>query len=96
MITRAMGGTVHVTAVLLTASGTTAAGRLAGREIGSQLGAHLARSATMAEHLHAAAAHVHRVATDDRTVADIAAQVIKLTGWAIPSNHPHHGPRLEY
>jgi hypothetical protein len=92
MITRAMGGTVRVTAVLLTARDVTAAGRLAGREIGSQLDAHLARGAVMAAHLHAAAPDdVHRVPTDDRAVTDIATEIIRAANWTVPDTLP--GPR---
>ena len=87
MITRAMGGTVRVTAVLLTANDATAARRLAAREIGSQLDAHLVRSSSMARHLETTApGHVRRVATDDRTVAGIATEIIAAAGWAAPAD----------
>jgi hypothetical protein len=56
--------------------------RLAQREIGTALDWHLERSALMARRLdNRAPGWVHRVATDERAVADIAAEVISLTGW---------------
>jgi hypothetical protein len=87
MITRAMGGTVRVTAILLTAHDTTAAHRLTVREIGCQLDAHLARGTAMARHLATTApGHVRRVATDNRTVTDIATEIIAATSWATPAD----------
>lgn len=94
LIARAMGGTIRVIAVLLTADDTTARRRLGGREIGSQLDAHLERSAAMARHLEAAAPHdVLRVPTDDRPVTEIASEIITATGWPA---QPAHNSRLEY
>jgi hypothetical protein len=82
MVRRALGGEVAITGVLLTAGDATILGRLGQREIGSALGAHLERSATAARHLEETAGDaVHRVPTDDRTVADIAAEIVGLTGW---------------
>lgn len=82
LVIGAMGGDVATTGVLLTAEDATANARLRGREIGSQYEAHVARSAVAARHLAAAApAWVHRVATDDRSVIEVAAQVVRLTGW---------------
>jgi hypothetical protein len=81
-LTEAMGDRPAVTAVLLTASDATARARLARREIGGALDAHVARGAAAARQLDAVAPRwVHRVATDDRSVTDIAAEVIRLTGW---------------
>ena len=81
-LTAAMGDDPQVTGVLLTCSDTTARQRLAQREIGSALDWHVERSAQMARRLdRQAPAWVHRVATDARTVADIAAEVISLTAW---------------
>jgi hypothetical protein len=78
----ALGGAARVTAVLLTATDSTARERLAGREIGSELEAHVERSGRAARRLEAEApASVHRVATDGRTVVDIAREVVALTGW---------------
>jgi hypothetical protein len=52
------------------------------REIGSQLDAHLHRSATMATHLDSAApADAVRIATDGRPVGEIAREVVTATGW---------------
>lgn len=71
------------TAVLLTASDATARHRLARREIGTALLDHVERGDRAARELAAATpAWVHRVATDDRPVADIAAEVIALAGWS--------------
>ena len=81
-LTAAMGDDPQVTGMLLTCSDATARRRLAQREIGSALDWHVERSAQMARRLdRRAPAWVHRVATDGRTVADIATEVISLTGW---------------
>jgi hypothetical protein len=78
----AMGDRPRVTAVLLTCSDATARRRLAQREIGTALDWHLERSAQMARRLDKhTPGWAHRVATDCRVVADIAAEVITLTGW---------------
>jgi hypothetical protein len=82
-LTVAMGDDPRVTGVLLTCSDATARQRLAQREIGSALNSHVERSAQMARMLdRGAPAWVHRVATDARTVADIASEVISLTAWS--------------
>jgi hypothetical protein len=81
-LTAAMGDDPVVTGVLLTCSDATARQRLAQREVGSALDSHVERSAQMARRLdRGAPAWVHRVGTDGRTVADIAAEVISLTAW---------------
>jgi gluconate kinase len=81
-LTAALDGEVDAVGVLLTADDATAASRLAGREIGSGLAESVARSAAAAPRLEAEAADaVHRVATDGRTVADVAAEVVALSGW---------------
>jgi hypothetical protein len=81
-LTAAMGDNPQVTAVLLTCSDATARQRLALREIGSGLESHVERSGLMARRLDRAAPDwVHRVTTDGRTVTDIAAEIIALTGW---------------
>jgi hypothetical protein len=68
--------------VLLTADDAVAAERLTGREIGSDLAAHIERSKTAAAHLDEhAPAWVHRVATDGRPVPEIAKEIVELTGW---------------
>ncbi|MBF4631030.1 adenylyl-sulfate kinase [Clavibacter michiganensis subsp. phaseoli] len=81
-LTSALGGEVDAVGVLLTADDATAAARLAGREIGSGLAEAIERSATAAPQLEAGADRsVHRVATDGRAVAEIAAEVVGLSGW---------------
>ena len=79
----AMGDNPKVTAVLLTASDETARQRLAGREIGSAYEWHVTRSDRAAVELEAEAPPwVHRVLTDGRSVRELAAEIIALTGWA--------------
>lgn len=81
-LTAAMGDDPSVTAVLLTSSDATARERLTRREIGSALRQHVERSDAAARSLEALAPpSVHRVATDGRTVHDVAAQILALTGW---------------
>lgn len=81
-LTAAMGDGPELTAVLLTCTDATARERLAGREIGTALDWHVERSDLMARELdRGAPGWVHRVATDGRPVAGIAADVIRLTGW---------------
>jgi hypothetical protein len=78
-----MGDSPRVTAVLLTADDRTARQRLARREIGTALQRHVERSALAARDLDERSPDwVHRVATDGRLVADIATDVITITGWA--------------
>jgi hypothetical protein len=82
-LTAAMGDDPRVTGVLLTCTDGTARGRLGQREIGTALDGHIERSAMMAARLDAHAPRwVHRVATDGRPVADIAAEIIGLADWA--------------
>jgi hypothetical protein len=82
-LTTAMGDDPRVTAVLLTADDRTARQRLARREIGTALDLHVERSDRAARELEELSpAWVHRIATDGRPVADLAAQIIDLTGWA--------------
>ncbi|MCL2515006.1 MAG: AAA family ATPase [Microbacteriaceae bacterium] len=82
VLAAALGGEVRATRVLLTAADETARARLAGREIGSAFAEHVERSIAAARELEARAdASVHRVATDGRSVAEIAAEIIALTGW---------------
>ena len=81
-LTTAMDDSPQVTAVLLTCSDATARQRLSQREIGSELNWHIERSDLMARRLDKRAPDwVHRVTTDNRTVADIATEVKALTGW---------------
>ncbi|MEV8452046.1 hypothetical protein AB0467_04285 [Streptomyces sp. NPDC052095] len=82
MFERAMGPDVRLVRVLLTASDATAYDRLAGREIGSGLEYEVANSRRRARLLEKdVPADTVRVATDGRTVADIAAEVVGATGW---------------
>ena len=82
-LTRAMGDSPRVTAVLLTSGDATARQRLARREIGTALQRHIERSDIAARELDdATPSWVHRVATDARPVADIAGEIIELTGWS--------------
>ncbi|MEV0839329.1 hypothetical protein AB0I55_07190 [Actinocatenispora sera] len=82
LIRRATGA-ARCIGVLLTASDTTTLGRLAAREIGSELDLHTHRSAQMADRLdREAPSWVHRVPTDGRTVTDIATEIIGITTWS--------------
>jgi hypothetical protein len=83
MIQRAMGGgEISTTCVLLTAEEATVRERLAGREIGSQLDAHIERSLLMARHLsEEAPADTVRISTDLRSVQDIALHMLQTAGW---------------
>ncbi len=75
---------LEVRAVLLTAGDDVVAERLTRREIGSGLEEHISRSAAMAPQLESGApSWVHRVTTDDRPVADIAAEILALSGWPV-------------
>ena len=81
-MTRALGGRVRFVGVLLTAEDDTAAGRLAAREIGGGLTWHLDRGRRAALWLETQAPQwVARVPTDRRRIAEIALEVIGLTGW---------------
>ncbi|MFB6549969.1 AAA family ATPase [Streptomyces sp. NPDC056405] len=83
MFERAMGADVRIVRVLLTASDATAGERLAGRELGSELDHELKGSIRKARLLdERAPADVLRVATDGRSVVDIAREVLTATGWA--------------
>ncbi len=82
MITRSMGGSVAVRAVLLTAAHDTVRTRLEHREVGSALAVHLDRSRTRAAQLdRAAGADVVRLVTDARSVREVAADVVTASGW---------------
>ena len=83
LVTRALGE-VRLHGVLLTASERTRMSRLSQREIGSELDRHLVSSRRMADYLQDHAPEwVTRVPTDDRTVTEIAREVIGLSGWAM-------------
>lgn len=78
----AMGDDPRIVPVLLTCMDATAAQRLGGREIGQELEQHVEASRRMAAVLtDGVEATTARIATDERTVADIAADVIACTGW---------------
>ena len=77
----AMGDEPSALGVLLTAGDETADARLATRESGAELTTHVERSMRRARELDAAPASVYRVATDRRSVDEIAAEVLALTGW---------------
>ena len=82
LVTEALGK-VRLSGVLLTASEATRIDRLASREIGTDFDRHLASTRRMAELLeHKSPDWVVRVGTDQRTVAMIAEDVIKKSGWA--------------
>lgn len=81
-LVQVMGDSPEMTAVLLTASDATVLERLRRREIGGGLDAHIERSTAAARHLdEAAPAWVRRIVTDDRTVSEIAADVMAASGW---------------
>ncbi|MFD9910003.1 hypothetical protein [Streptomyces sp. NPDC059063] len=86
IFTEALGSAAHgaprLIRVLLTATDATVEQRLKGRELGSELAQQLRRSAYMARHLDARVPEdTHRVPTDDRTVGEVAAAVLRATGW---------------
>jgi hypothetical protein len=78
----AMGDSPRIIAVLLTAGDATARQRLARREIGTALQQHVERSDRAARELdQLSPPWVHRIPTDGRPVAEVAAELIALTGW---------------
>jgi Adenylylsulphate kinase len=82
-LSAAMGDEPRITAVLLTATDETSSARLSGRIQGSDLQEHLDRSHAAARELDLLTPPwVHRHATDNRSVKDIAADLLPLTGWA--------------
>ncbi|KOX13949.1 AAA family ATPase [Nocardiopsis sp. NRRL B-16309] len=83
MFRRALGpGPLRFTLVLLTAGEEVVRERLARRETGSQLPAHIERSRRMAARLAAEAPDgTVRVATDGLTVAQVAARVAAAAAW---------------
>ncbi|MFI8325505.1 AAA family ATPase [Streptomyces sp. NPDC085529] len=90
MFRRAMGAEVRLVRVVLTASDATARERLTGREQGSELDRELESSARKARILEEQAPlDTVRVATDGRTVVDLAREVVAATGWlATTSGRP--------
>ena len=83
----ALGTAIRPFGVLLTATDATAAQRLAQREIGTALAEHIERSNLAAARLDAART-VYRVATDHRSVADIASEILAAAGWT-DRGHPN-------
>lgn len=83
LITTAMGGRTRVVGALLTCTDETAGQRLQSREIGSTLDWHLTRSAIVGRELAEVTLPpwAVRVRTDERTVTDIAREIVMLTGW---------------
>lgn len=80
----ALGDEPRITAVLLTATDETSSARLRGRIQGSDFQEHLNRSNTAAGELeHRTPPWVHRVPTDNRSVQDIAADLLPLIGWTV-------------
>jgi len=88
-LVEAMGDDPLVVGVLLTATDATARARLGGREIGSALDLHVERSNRAAVELEELApSWVHRVGTDGHGVAEVALEVLGLTGWLMASPEP--------
>ena len=83
-VVTAIGSPTRLIRVLLTATDATAAQRLGQRERGTELAIHLERSARAAARLDAEVrADVVRIATDSRSVAHIAADIVSATGWLV-------------
>jgi len=79
-LTAALGEDVRAFGVLLTASDESAAERLAQREIGTALEEHIERSNRAAVRLDDESTVV-RIATDDRSVTEVASDVLAAAGW---------------
>lgn len=93
MFRRAMGDGVRLVRVLLTATDETAGQRLTGRELGSELEHEMRNSARKARLLEERApADVLHVATDGRSVIDIATELVAATGWAVNRAGVSGGP----
>ncbi|MFI1330920.1 hypothetical protein ACH4U7_12380 [Streptomyces sp. NPDC020845] len=91
MFQRAMGAGVRIVRVLLTASDATAHERLTCRELGSELEHELKSSARKARMLdEQAPADTVRVATDGRSVVEIASDVVGATGWLTGADGSAH------
>jgi hypothetical protein len=82
-VSRAMDSSdIEVTHILLTAEEATVRERLAQREIGCQLQAHIERSLRMAQYLdERAPVGTVRIPTDGRSVQDIAMRVVEAADW---------------
>lgn len=78
----AMGDEPRITAVLLTATDETSSARLKGRIQGSDFQEHLDRSSATARELELLTPRwVHRCSTDNRSVQDIAGDLLPVAGW---------------
>lgn len=88
-LTAALGGETHAFAVLRTSSDAAAAQRLAQRESGTALTEHIDRSNRAARRLDTVGEAVLRVATDGRTVEDIARDVLVSAGWLDARSDDH-------
>jgi hypothetical protein len=76
-------GADRLTLVGLSASQRTLGERVGRREIGSAHDGQLARTLLQASELaREAAPHTPVIETDERTVPDIAAEIVELVGWA--------------
>lgn len=81
-LTTAMGDDPKVSGVLLTSSDAVAEQRLVQREMGGGLDHAVGRSREAALDLEASApAEVTRLNTDGRSATQLAAEIIRLTGW---------------
>lgn len=81
-LTAAVDEDAQVTAVLLGADADSVLERLSARERGSELAVHLERSAARRAELEdRAPGWVTRVDTTGRTVGEVAADVVAITGW---------------
>lgn len=77
-------GQVRMQGFLLTATESTRIVRLTQREIGTDLDRHVRVGAATAHYLRANAPDwVRRIATDDRSVEQIAATIISAAGWDV-------------
>ncbi|MDT0343653.1 ATP-binding protein [Streptomyces litchfieldiae] len=82
MFERVLGADARIIRVLLTASDETVVERLKGRELGSRLERELETSAVKGPMLEERVPPgTIRVATDGRSVVDIAAEVAAASGW---------------
>ncbi|WP_349318965.1 ATPase [Mycolicibacterium canariasense] len=85
-IIAAMGDRPRVVPVLLTCTDATATHRLRQRETGTGFNRHRGSSQQMATTLAAGINDdVHLIATDDRSVCDVAADVLACTPWRAPT-----------
>jgi hypothetical protein len=79
-LTTALGGKVRSFSVVLTATDGSVTERLALREIGTALDEHIERSRAAAARLDDAT-DAYRIATDGRSVREIAHELLSAAGW---------------